>query len=88
LEASPSKKGIFMKYYISAADSRETIFNTVRLWTTELDIKHIMLQFAAKNFNVDSIESFKFDAEGNRFKLSIFGIGQRDLGMVTAEAAA
>lgn len=77
-----------MKYYISAADARETIFNTIRLWTTELDIKHIMLQFATKHFNVDSIESVKFENDETGFKLSIFGTNQRSLGMVTAEAAA
>jgi hypothetical protein len=77
-----------MKYYISAADARKTIFNTVRLWTTELDIKFIMLQFAAKNFNVDSIESVKFENDETGFKLSIFGCNQKDLGMVTAAAAA
>lgn len=77
-----------MKYYISAADARNIIFNTVRLWTTELDIKFIMLQFASKNFNVDSISSVKFESDDNGFKLSIVGINNKDLGMVTAAAAA
>lgn len=76
-----------MKFYISFKDSRDNIFRTIRVWTTEVDLESVMRQFATNSFSKEFVESIKFESEDRVYVLSLFGPNQMELGWVVAEAA-
>lgn len=77
-----------MKFYISFKDSRDNVFKTIRIWTSETDIESVLRQFAENSFSKEFVESVKFEAENKIFLLSLFGQNKIEIGSVTARVAA